>query len=129
MQRTGRPVGTIGRQDRPVITSPASIWTRSTIRRRMGLKGRFRTHTHIYDSQCNILARMPLVGVMHVAPVSLGLPCRMRRVEATYKPQTRSSLGSNHATDMTPPIGAAYLPRHRFPVTGGAAPMARAANT
>jgi hypothetical protein len=34
----------LGRQDRPVITSPASIWTRSTIRRRMGLKGRLRTH-------------------------------------------------------------------------------------
>ena len=34
----------LGRQDRPVITSPASIWTRSTMRRRMGLKGRLRTH-------------------------------------------------------------------------------------
>jgi hypothetical protein len=34
----------LGRQDRPVITSPASIWTRSTIRRRMGLMGRLRTH-------------------------------------------------------------------------------------
>ena len=34
----------LGRQDRPVITSPASIWTRSRIRRRMGLKGRLRTH-------------------------------------------------------------------------------------
>ena len=33
-----------GRQDRRVITSPASIWTRSTMRRRMGLKGRLRTH-------------------------------------------------------------------------------------
>ena len=29
---------------------------------------------------------------------------------------------------MPPPIGAAYLPRRRFPVTGGAAPMAREAN-
>ena len=34
----------LGRQDRPVITSPASIWTRSTMRRRMGLKGRLRAH-------------------------------------------------------------------------------------
>ena len=34
----------LGRQDRRVITSPASIWTRSTMRRRMGLKGRLRTH-------------------------------------------------------------------------------------
>ena len=34
----------LGRQDRPVITSPASIWTRSRMRRRMGLKGRLRTH-------------------------------------------------------------------------------------
>jgi len=34
----------LGRQDRPVITSPASIWTRTTIRRRMGLRGRLRTH-------------------------------------------------------------------------------------
>ena len=34
----------LGRQDRPVITSPASIWTRSTIRRRMGLKGRLRIY-------------------------------------------------------------------------------------
>ena len=84
----------------------------------------------LYHSHCNILGRMPLVGVMHVAhSVSRGLPCRMRRVEATYKPQKRSSLGSHHAADMPPPIGAAYLPRHRFPVTGGAAPMARAANT
>jgi hypothetical protein len=33
----------LGRQDRPVITSPASIWTRTTIRRRKGLKGRLRT--------------------------------------------------------------------------------------
>ena len=33
-----------GRQDRRVITPPASIWTRSTMRRRMGLKGRLRTH-------------------------------------------------------------------------------------
>ena len=40
----------LGRQDRPasVIASPASIWTRSTIRRRMGLKGPWRTqHAHI----------------------------------------------------------------------------------
>ena len=39
----------LGRQDRPasVIVSPASIWTRSTIRRRMGLKGPWRTH-HAY---------------------------------------------------------------------------------
>jgi hypothetical protein len=34
----------LGRQDRPVMSSPASIWTRSTIRRRMGLMGRLRTH-------------------------------------------------------------------------------------
>ena len=83
----------------------------------------------LYHSQCNIAARMPLVGVVHVAPVSRGLQGRMRRVEATYKPHRRSTFGSNHAADMTRPIGAAYLPRHRFPVTGGAAPMARAANT
>jgi hypothetical protein len=83
----------------------------------------------LYHSHCNIAARMPLVGVVHVAPVSRGLQGRMRRVEATYKPQKRSSLGSHHAADMPPPIGAAYLPRHRFPVTGGAASMARAANT
>jgi hypothetical protein len=83
----------------------------------------------LYHSHCNIAARMPLVGVVHVAPVSRGLQGRMRRVEATYKPQKRTSLGSHHAADMPPPIGAAYLPRHRFPVTGGAAPMARAANT
>ena len=37
-------VAELGRQDRPVITSPASIWTHSRIRRRMGLKGRLRTH-------------------------------------------------------------------------------------
>jgi hypothetical protein len=52
----------------------------------------------------------------------------MRRVEATYKPQKRSFLGSHHVADMPPPIGAAYLPRRRFLVTGGAAPIAREAN-
>ena len=36
---------------------------------------------------------------------------------------------SNHETDLTSMIRAAYMQRHRFPVTGGAAPMARAANT
>jgi hypothetical protein len=82
----------------------------------------------LYHSQCNIAARMPLVGVVHVAPVSRGLQGRMRRVEATYKPQRRSSLGSNHTADIPPPIGAAYLPLRRFLVTGGAAPMAREAN-
>ncbi len=82
----------------------------------------------LYHSQCNIAARMPLVGVVHVAPVSRGLQGRMRRVEATYKPQRRSSLGSNHAAYIPPPIGAAYLPLRRFLVTGGAAPIAREAN-
>ena len=65
---------------------------------------------HLYHSQCNIFARMPLVGVVHVAPVSRGLQGRMRRVEATYKPQRRSSLGSNHTADIPPPIGAALVP-------------------
>jgi hypothetical protein len=82
----------------------------------------------LYHSQCNIAARMPVVGVVHVAPVSRGLQGRMRRVEATYKPQRRSSLGSNHTADIPPPIGAAYLPLRRFLVTGGAAPIAREAN-
>ena len=29
---------------------------------------------------------------------------------------------NSQAADVLPPIGAAYLPRRRFPVTGGAAP-------
>ena len=91
----------------------------------------------LYHSQCNIAARMTQ---LHDASrwrrarrsskswvVCTGLQGRMRRVEATYKPQRRSSLGSNHTEDITPPIGAAYLPLRRFLVTGGAAPMAREA--
>ena len=72
---------------------------------------------------------MRLVRVVHIAPVSRGFHSRMRTVRATCKPQRRSSLNSNHETGLASMIRAAYMQRHRFPVTGGAAPMARAANT
>jgi hypothetical protein len=73
----------------------------------------------LYHSHCNIAARMPLVGVVHVrvAPVSRGLQGRMRRVEATYKPQKtlipRQPSCSRYATsDWCSLPAASSFPRH-----------------
>jgi hypothetical protein len=74
----------LGQQDRPVIASPASIWTRSTI-------------LSVRRVRNNLQAAKTLI------------------------PRKRHG----HAADMPPPIGAAYLPRRRFPVTRGAAPKPR----
>jgi hypothetical protein len=102
-----------GRQDRPVIASPAGFWTRSTIRRRTGLKASLCTqHAHI-PCRCSVVAGMPLIRVVHIAPVTRGFHGRMRRVRATCKAQRRSSVRNNHAAGMTPQIGAANLPRRR----------------
>jgi hypothetical protein len=74
---------------------------------------------------------MRLVRVVHVAPVSRTVECERYERRASRKdahPSQHPSL-SNHETGLTSMIRAAYMQRCRFPVTGGAAPMARAANT
>ena len=47
-----------------------------------------------------IVAGMPLVRGVHIAPVSRGLHSQMKRVWTTCNPQRRSSIGDNHASNM-----------------------------